>query len=214
MTEEPISEYDEGKIPEQKAKDILESPEDNEDYFPNPYRYFFKDKKIDRDIFDDLKQEVKNPELLIKKLKTQEELEEEIMQDSFVYQNEWDFFLEDLSEIMKTKNQDGYWETPCNEDSDTYLVNNVSGCEVTNKKTGDGSRVCTVNTGIGLIEAVIDFKRFQYGTGPIRIFEYKKAGLKIKASQHDEIFLLPACRSGFIRDWDKDGVCVSSEEAE
>jgi hypothetical protein len=209
MTEEPISEYDEGEIPERKAKEILDSPEENEEYFPCPYDYFFNDRKIDREIFNDLKQEIKKPELLTKKLKTQDELEKEIMDDSFTYESEWDFFLEDLSGIMQTKNGDGDWETPCTDAKDD--------CTITNKKDGTGSLVCYVGRekiGKELIYKVLDFDRFRYGTGPIRIFDYKKNGMKIRAQSHDEIFLLPACRSGFIRDWDKDGVCIEIVEEE
>jgi len=202
--EKPLIEYDESEIPEQVAKGILESPEDTEEYFPCPYKYFFKGDEVDREMFYDLKEELKDPTLLSKKLKTQEELEEEIQQDSQTYESEWDMFLETLSSYMDERNEKGYWETPCTDARDD--------CHITNKKQGTGSRMLACEKGKDLIHNVIDFDRFQYGTGPIRIFDYKKTGFKITAQSHDEIYLLPACRTGFIRDWDKDGVCVEELE--
>ncbi len=206
-TDEPWAEYDQSKIPEQKAKDILDSPEDNEEYFPCPYKYFYKDEKIDREVFEDLKQELKNPKLLKKVLKTQEELETDIMQDSWVYDSEWDFFLESITGFIENINPKGYWETPCNRDE-------TDDCDVTDRNTGNGSRELSCDTGKELIDKLIDFKRFYNETGPIRIFGYKNNGMRIRASHHDEIILLPSCRDGFIRDWDHDGICIARIENE
>lgn len=209
VEEEPIAEYDQSNIPEQKAKDILDSPEENEEYFPCPYKYFYKDEKIDREVFEDLKQELKNPQLLKKVLKTQEELETDIMQDSCVYDSEWDFFLESISGFIDDRNPKGYWETPCNNEDE-----HGDDCDVTDRSNGNGSRELSCDTGKELMDKLIDFKKFYNETGPIRIYSYKKDGLKIRASHHDEIVLLPSCRTGFIRDWDHDGICIARIENE
>ena len=204
--EKSLCEYDEYELPVQKAKDIISSPEENEDYFPCPYNYFFKDEKIDREVFFDLQTELKNPALLRKELKEQDKIEEELREDSSFYQDEWDFFLECISSYMDEKNEKGYWETPCTDARDD--------CVITDKGDGTGSRNMLCETGKELIDQVINFNKFQYQTGPIHVFDYKKTGLKITASSHDDIFVLPACRTGFIRDWDKDGICIEEQEEE
>ena len=206
VNEEPLSEYDEGEIPGNKAQQVLDEPEENEEYFPYPYKYYFKGNKIDREIYNDLKSELKDTKLLKKELKTKDELEQEIMQDSRVYETEWDFFLEDITGLMNDRNPDGYWETPCNVNE---FVENMD-CEATDRSTGNGSHHFFCDHGKELLKKFIDYNRFQYGTGPIRLYDYKSRGFKIQASHHDDTIFLPACKSGFIRDWDHDGICIAS----
>jgi hypothetical protein len=203
--DELLIEYDEYNIPDQKAKEILSAPDEYEEYFPNPYKYFFRDAEIPQELFYELKKELKNPDLLKKQLKKQDEVIDEIMQNSNIYDEEWDLFLENLSYHMQERNDKGYWETPCTIDKHD--------CNITNKADETGSRLLGCDNGKELLDEIIDYDVVsKYGSTAIHIFNYKKKGFLVKASHHDDILLLPACRSGFIRDWEHDGICIEEVE--
>ena len=226
--EEPFAVYDEDEIPGNKASEILESPmlKNAPWYLPSPYRYLFKGRKIDRELFNDLEGAVKEPELLKKELKTHAELTKEIIddQDGFarksLYDAEWDFFAECLTQYMHERHG-GDWETPCGD----FWNDTDENCYKTNKKAGTGSRRLSVSDGHDLLHAVCmppstagGLLRAAYvHYGRISISGYKKTvreplGMGLIISTYDrDIPLLPACHDGFVRDWDKDGICIAVE---
>lgn len=196
------------------------------------YRYFKDDEEIDRDTYydtiekelkhqrriDNIAEEVtyadrknygKKHKRLKKVLKDDDEvwrLHSEYL-DGFYVDCEWDYFLDRLTDEMVKRNPSRYlyWETPDpeKESSDT------------------GSDHFHAEDGKSLFEHFGIDSYCKDGNNKIKINDYGNTGLHIETECrgghyvsrfHDderEIVILPACRDGFYRDWDRDGICVA-----
>lgn len=75
------------------------------------------------------------------------------------------------------------------------------------KETGTSNKF-TVKTARELLEQLL--QREYSGVDGFSVFEFKKNGLALNNNiEKDEwYYVLPACRGGFHRDWEHDGVCA------
>ena len=117
------------------------------------------------------------------------------LSDGMPYQFEWANFKENLSYLLKKRNPSDLWESPVFPDE--------------NRERED--RKFFGENGNDLLNKLIDFYRGNNITR-ISIFGYGKDGICIDPEWQSEKCLLSACREGFYRDWDHDGICIMSEK--
>jgi hypothetical protein len=104
------------------------------------------------------------------------------------FQDEWDFFVDDLEYQLIERNPLGCWESPEFEGKECF------------KKQ------------IELIDKLIDFESYRYGLQKLDIYEYGRKGIFVDAEWKSSRIALPECEEGFHRDWDRDGICVKNFE--
>lgn len=118
------------------------------------------------------------------------------LSDGWRYQDEWGFFKEALTHLMTQRNPRLEWESPDLKGEENYQ--------------GEDEKFPASN-GEDLLRKFVDFDT-RNGVSYINIFSYGKDGFCIDPEWQSEKCVLAACRTGFYRDWDKDGVCVATVE--
>lgn len=86
---------------------------------------------------------------------TEEQIYDSVSQDSFLFQDEFEYMTEHLTEIIQRKNQGGYWKA---------TVNNFGW------RNQDGYNYFYADTGIDLLRGILPdtdctFKIYNYGKG-------------------------------------------------
>lgn len=121
------------------------------------------------------------------------------LSDGWAYQNGWEMFVESLTELMKERNPRLTWESPDYHSSD-------DGYEKEDAKF-------QLSKGQELLSHFVDFDRHG-NLSYVKIFAFGNNGFCIDPEWQTEKCLLDACKSGFYRDWNRGGVCVSSKVEE
>lgn len=116
-------------------------------------------------------------------------LDEHVYKDSWLFQDYWDMFTEDLHYVLKKKSPYMCWESPEFEEKECF------------------------DKGIELIDALIDFEYYRYGIRKLDVYDYGP-GILVDAEWKSEKIALPECEEGYFRDWERDGICVRGGEDE
>jgi hypothetical protein len=115
------------------------------------------------------------------------------LSDGMPYQFEWDEFKENLSYLLKERNPSDLWES----------------LDFPDENREKEERKFFAENGNDLLNKLIDFDRGNNITR-VSIFAFGKDGICIDPEWHSEKCLLAACKEGFYRDWDRDGICIMS----
>jgi hypothetical protein len=118
------------------------------------------------------------------------------LSDGWRYQDEWGFFKEALTHLMTQLNPNLEWESP--DSKEQY--------------DGEDGKFSS-DKGEDLLHKFVDFDT-RNGISYINIFAYGKDGFCIDPEWQTEKCVLSACKTGFYRDWNKEGVCVATVESE
>jgi hypothetical protein len=134
---------------------------------------------------------------------------------------EWMLFKDNLTDLLRDRNPENNWES--NEYPGSYLtVKDVYHHEQENFKTMDEDKLkFKLKGGDDLLHkfSLHKFPDF-FGEWKINIYSCGKDGLYLESRQdqnvdHQKIYesatlLLKACKTGFHRDWERDGICIKN----
>lgn len=121
------------------------------------------------------------------------------LSDGWLYSDYWNDFKIELTFLMKQRNPSLVWESP---DFHSYEDDYHQEDQKFNSLTGEE-----------LLHSLINFDRHQ-NVSLIKIHAYGNDGLCIDPEWEREKCILAACKTGFYRDWEHNGICVRTEEAE
>lgn len=121
------------------------------------------------------------------------------LSDGWLSQHVWDEFTHEFTSLMRERNPSLKWESPdYHSKDDKYIMEDQK---------------FNMDNGLEMLRKFVNFDR--YGNlSFIKIFAYGKDGFCIDPEWQQEKCVLSACKSGFYRDWDHDGICVAAREGE
>jgi len=120
------------------------------------------------------------------------------LSDGWITQDNWDSFTHEFSNLMRQRNPSLHWESPDYHSDDTHVMEDQK---------------FRMDSGLEMLQKFVNFDR--YGNlSYIKIFAYGKDGFCIDPEWQQEKCVLSACKSGFYRDWNHDGICVAAREGE